>query len=161
MFIFIFDFALNLFTATSKKVYLRSFNGIIDLISILGSMFKVLRLLRLFKLDKEIKIISALKCTFKEKREALIELNMFLLITLLMGSYILMVFEPETFQTLGSTLYYCVICISTVGFGDILPSIPITRFVTILIIIVGQSIFIIDLLIISNGIIKHRNIEVE
>lgn len=159
--LFVFDFILSFALAKSKKDYVTSFNGIVDIISMFGSFLKVLRLFRLFKLDKEFKVITSFKLTVKEKKEHLIELNMFLLITLVICSYVLMTVEPATFGSLSETLYYCVICISTVGFGDILPTVPITRVVTVIIIVVGQAIFIIDLLIISNGIIKHRNINVE
>lgn len=158
---FIFDLGLNIFLAENKKSYLLSIKGVIDIISVFGNMLKVLRLLRLFKLDKEIKVLSAIYHTLKDKKEFLLELNLFLVITLLVCSYILMIFEPTTFETLASTLYYCIVCISTVGFGDMLATLPITRITTVIIILVGQSIFIIDLLLISNGIIKYRNIEVD
>lgn len=149
--IFIFDLSLNIYLAKSKKKYLLSAEGVIDIISIFGNLLKVLRLLRLFKLYKDMKVIGAFRQTLKDKKVFLVERNLFLLITLLICTYILMVFEPTTFESLTSTLYYFIVCISTVGFGDMLATLPITRITTIIIIIVGQSIFIIDLLLISNG----------
>lgn len=147
--IYIADYALRWITAdykypNSKYAWLRypfSFFAIVDLLSILpsitplGAGFKLFRLFRLNKAFKAFRVLRYSKSfnmilsVIKRERHALSA------VCILAGGYIIVTalimfqVEPEIFETFFDAVYWSVVTLTTVGYGDIYPTSEIGRVV--------------------------------
>jgi voltage-gated potassium channel len=149
---FIIEYLLRIWTAEKKCRYLFSFYGIIDLVTILPSLVLLpeLGFLRILKVLKVLRILRFLR--FFENRSFFfgtitpIQLQacrtIFTIFILLFSSSGFILFA-ESFnvspqiQTFGEAFYFCVITLSTVGFGDFIPVTPWGRAVTTIMIMFG------------------------
>lgn len=147
--IYIADYALRWVTAdykypNSKYAWLRypfSFFAIVDLLSILpsitplGAGFKLFRLFRLNKAFKAFRVLRYSKSfnmilsVIKRERHALSA------VCVLAGGYIIVTalimfqVEPDIFETFFDAVYWSVVTLTTVGYGDIYPTSEIGRVV--------------------------------
>lgn len=147
--IYIVDYALRWSTADykypdSKYAWLRypfSFFAIVDLLSILpsitplGAGFKLFRLFRLNKAFKAFRVLRYSKSfnmilsVIKRERQALTA------VCVLSGGYIIVTalimfqVEPDIFETFFDAIYWSVVTLTTVGYGDIYPTSEIGRVV--------------------------------
>ncbi len=147
--IFTIEYLLRLWTAPLKfphlstwKAYLKyifSFIALVDLIAILPfylpflgvsdlrllRMMRLLRLLRVFKLNRYSRALNLVYDVLKEKGEELITTVFFALILLLVSSTLMYYVEHETnpkgFPNIIATLWWAVVTLTTVGYGDVVP----------------------------------------
>ncbi len=91
----------------------------------------VLRLLRVLKLARYSPAISTVIQVVVNERKALIASLFLLSIALVMSAGMMFVIEakvqPESFGTLGKSLWWAIITLTTVGYGDVVPSTPLGR----------------------------------
>ncbi len=141
---------LPLHTASSRKDYfVRQFGWADLLASIPIEQFKILRVFRLFRvyrLMKEVGVKAIGRGLLKERAgSALLTLLMAGLLVLQFGSLGILRFEqyaPEgNIKTASDALWYVIVTISTVGYGDRFPTTNAGRLLGSLIIVVGVGIF--------------------
>lgn len=157
VFIFTIEYFLRIFVATKPLKYIFSFFGLIDLLAILPfylpahidlrsvRIFRMVRILRMIKLVRYKASVNRFRLAFLSIKE---ELFIFLVITSFMmfiSSVGVYYFEheaqPEVFASVFHSMWYAVIALSTVGFGDMVP------------ITIGGKIFTAIMLLIGLGII--------
>jgi voltage-gated potassium channel len=156
-----------------KKVrYIRSFYGIIDLLSILptylslvfvGSHFliiiRILRMLRVFrilKLSRYLKASEVLAVSLKQSRyKIIVFLEVVLATVVIMGSLMYLIEGPESgFNSIPRGIYWAIVTLTTVGYGDITPDTILGQFVASIIMILGYSIIAVPTGIISSEMMK-------
>jgi hypothetical protein len=149
-FIFSVDFLFRLFTAPTKSDYfLRQF-GWADLLACLPfkriKVFRIFRLVRVFRLMRE----SGLKRTGRtlvrnRAGSALMTLLLLGILVLEFGSLQILRLEQHAdganITSASDALWYVIVTISTVGYGDRFPVTDTGRFMGALIIIIGVAIF--------------------
>jgi voltage-gated potassium channel len=133
----------------SKWGYISSPMAIIDLLAILPS-YRALRFLRLFLLFRLFKLfryahsIQQFGSILREKRLELLTLFSFLMFVLLVGSSAIYLFESEeSGGQIGGFfegIYWALVTLSTVGYGDITPHTLEGRLVTMVLIISGLGV---------------------
>jgi len=155
--IFTAEYLLRLIVADKKLKFIFSFYGLIDLIAILpfyiarGIDLRSIRLFRLFRLFRTFKVfrysnaIQKFKSAFLSVKEEMILFLVATLFLLFIASVGIYYFEnpaqPEQFKSIFHCLWWAVVTLTTVGYGDISP------------ITAGGKIFTSFIAIISIGII--------
>ena len=155
--IFSVEYLLRIWLSDKKLAYIFSFFGIIDLVAILpfylsaGVDLRSIRVLRLMRLFRILKLahysdaITTFQKAFTHVKAELSVFGVFSLLILYVASVGIYIFEheaqPEAFGSIFDSLWWSIVTLTTVGYGD---SFPIT---------VGGKIFTSFVVIIGLGII--------
>lgn len=176
--IFILDYIFRLITADFKlKKGVRSFfqypftfMALVDLISILPSLFVInesLRLLRLFRLVRTFRVfrifkafrysknISLLVNVFKKQKESLIVVCCLAIGYILVSALVIFNVEPETFKNFFDAVYWATVSLTTVGYGDIYAVSTIGKVITMVSSIFGIAIVALPAGIITAGYLSE------
>lgn len=169
---FTIEYFFRIIISRKPRIYLWSFYGIIDLLSVIPTYFsvlfagshylsviRILRMLRIFrilKLTRFMKASHVLVVSLKQSRFKIIVFFEVLLTTVvIMGSLMYIIEGPENgFNSIPTSIYWAITTLTTVGFGDITPSTPLGQFLASIIMILGYSIIAVPTGIISAEIVK-------
>jgi len=156
--IFTAEYILRVITIRNKKDYIFSFFGIIDFLAILPfymSLFipitkyflilRMLRMLRVFRIFNLLDfmndgqfIVTALK---NSSRKIYIFLMFLIIFSVIVGSMMFMVEgHREGFESIPQSIYWAVVTVTTVGYGDVSPGTPFGKFLSVLLMLAGYSI---------------------
>jgi len=168
--IFTFEYLARIYVADSKPRFIFSFFGIVDFLAILpfylsfGIDLRSLRLLRMFRLFRLFKLVrynKAIKHFVNAMKLAKEQIILFLIITIMLiyfaavGIYY---FEneaqPEHFSSIFSSLWWSIVTLTTVGYGDVYPITVGGRIFTFFILMIGLGIVAIPTGIISSSLTK-------
>lgn len=180
--IFTIEYLLRLWTAPLKyphlstwKAYIKylfSFIAIIDLIAILPfylpflgvkdlrllRMMRLLRLLRVFKLNRYSRALNLVYDVLKEKGEELVTTVFFALILLLVSSTLMYYVEhetnPEGFPNIIATLWWAVVTLTTVGYGDVVPVTMLGKILNGITALIGIGVVALPTSILSAGFLE-------
>ncbi len=156
--LFTIEYGLRLFSAPNRWRYALSFYGIVDLLSLLPSylslfiggiqyllVVRVLRILRIFRILKLMNYMQQagfLVTALRSSRHKIIVffVSVMLLVTIF-GSVAYVVEGPENgFTSISVSIYWAIVTMTTVGYGDISPKTPLGQAIASLIMITGYSI---------------------
>lgn len=155
---FTLEYLLRIYTTNTPRKYIFSFFGIIDLIAILPmylsffvvgskvfSIIRALRLLRLFKILNHPKFtgqsLHLLKALNASRGKITVFLYFVLISTILIGSIMYVVEGEENgFTSIPISIYWTIVTLTTVGYGDISPGTPLGQFIASLVMILGYGI---------------------
>lgn len=167
-FLFTVEYLLRLIAVRKPFKYATSFYGIIDLLAILPSylslimpqsrfllVIRALRLMRVFRVfelshfvREGMQIVLALKASAKR---ILVFLSFMVIVSVVMGALIYVVESPynEEFSSIPQSIYWSIVTITTVGYGDISPITPMGKLIASLIMLLGYAIIAIPTGIVS------------
>lgn len=168
--VFTLEYLLRIYVADKKAKFIFSFYGIIDFLAILPfylalgidlRSLRALRFLRLFRMLKLMRYNRAIKHFTRAIVMAKEEILLFLFVTLILiyfsavGIYY---FEnqaqPEHFSSVFDSLWWAIITLTTVGYGDVYPITVGGRIFTFFILMIGLGIVAIPTGIISSALTK-------
>lgn len=176
------EYLLRIWVAERKGAYVFSFSGLIDLLAILPfyltlalgmagvdlravRAFRLFRLLRLFKLARYNQALGRLGRAFWIAREEMILYLFLTLILLYLSAVGIYYFEnpaqPESFQSIGHCLWWALITLTTVGYGDIYPVTLGGRIFTFFVLMTGLGIVAIPAGLIASAMSQVRREERE
>jgi len=176
--VFITDYLLRWFTSDlkypEKKVaaFLRypfSFFAIVDLLSILPSLtvlnsgFKLFRLFRLNKAFKALRLLRYSKSfnlilsVIKKEKKGLYAVCILAGGYILLSALIMFQVEPNSFDSFFDAVYWAVVTLTTVGYGDIYPTSDVGRVVSMLSSFMGIAIVALPTGIITAGYMNELN----
>lgn len=157
-FLFTLEYGLRLFSAPNRLRYALSFFGIVDLLSLLPSYLSlfiggiqyllVVRILRILRIFRILKLMSYMQqagflvTALRSSRHKIIVffVSVMLLVTIF-GSVAYVVEGPEHgFTGIPVSIYWAIVTMTTVGYGDISPKTPLGQTIASLIMITGYSI---------------------
>lgn len=171
--VFTLEYILRLYAAKDKKKYFLSYMGIIDLISFLptyiglllpgGQYFLVvrgLRLLRVFRILKMINYIKEIGVLLQSIKNSWPKISIFMLFILILvtilGSIMYVIEGPSSgFTDIPNSIYWAIVTLATVGYGDITPVSPLGKIIASVIILIGYGIIAVPTGIITTEIIKE------
>lgn len=168
--IFTIEYLLRIAVADSKFKFIFSFYGLIDLFAILpfyiasGIDLRSLRIFRLFRLIRAFKIfrynsaIMRFKNAFKMVKEELILFifaTAFLLFVAAVGIYYFEnAAQPEQFKSVFHCLWWAIVTLTTVGYGDSYPITAGGKVFTSLIVIIGLGIVAVPTGLVASALTK-------
>ncbi|HBY70245.1 MAG TPA: ion transporter, partial [Flavobacteriaceae bacterium] len=143
---FTFEYIARILTVKKPSTYIFSFYGIIDFLStiplylsfiLVGSnvliTVRALRLLRVFRILKITRYIgeaNKLKKALNDSRpKILVFLFAVLIVAVISGTLMYLIEGEESgFNSIPVSVYWCIVTLTTVGFGDIAPVTPLGQF---------------------------------
>ncbi len=139
---FLAEWALGLAVSLDRRAYLRSPALGLDLVSSIpfGYLFQGLRIVRLFRIARIGRLMLRAR-RFRGRGAALIRAAGIVSATVFAGAVALRIVEPETCPRFGDALWWSLVTLSTVGYGDILPVTAAGKAVASVLIIFGIGVF--------------------
>ncbi len=165
--LFTIEYIARIVSVKKPLKYVLSFYGIIDLLSTIPkyiSLFlggtqalialRALRLLRVFRILKLARYLGAsnqLASAIKaSKAKIAVFLFAVLIAAIIFGTIMYLVEGEENgFTNIPKSVYWCIVTLTTVGFGDIAPSTPLGQFIASFIMILGYGIIAVPTGIVS------------
>lgn len=165
--LFTVEYILRILSAKRPSAYIFSFYGIIDLLAILptylslvlvGSQYllviRVFRLLRVFRVLKLARYIGASKVLAvalrNSRHKIVVFLEVVLTMVVIMGSLMYLIEGEENgFTSIPRAIYWAIVTLTTVGYGDIAPHTVVGQFLASIIMIIGYAIIAVPTGIIS------------
>ena len=175
--LFSIEYVLRIICVNKPLNYILSFYGIIDLLStapmyiglILSGpqsllALKALRLLRVFrilKLTNYVKesniLVEALKSS---KTKILVFVFSILILCIVFGTLMYLVEDASNgFTSIPRSIYWCIVTLTTVGYGDIYPQTPVGQFFASFIMIMGYGIIAVPTGIVTAEMSKMKSID--
>jgi voltage-gated potassium channel len=146
--VFLSDFAYMLFTAESKREYFLHRGGWLDLLGSLpfGRVFRIFRVLRVGRLLREYGFRALGEWLVRERAQSALYVVTFLVVLMLEVSSILMLpleaSSPDAnITTGGDALWWGMVTVTTVGYGDQYPVTTGGRALGVLVLILGVALF--------------------
>lgn len=156
--LFTIEYLTRIFVSKKPLRYIFSFYGIIDLLSILPmffslflagshilSSFRILRLLRLFRVLRLIEFMeesSRLKVALLASRaKIMVFLYTVMIISILIGTLMYYIEGPENgFTSIPKSVFYTIVTLTTVGYGDMVPTTALGQFFSMVLMVIGYGI---------------------
>ena len=167
--LFTLEYLLRMFCIRRPLSYVFSLFGIIDLLSILPtylslffpgtqvlSVIRILRVLRIFRILKLVQYIGEARfligALISSKRKIFIFFFVIMNIVIILGSVMYLIEgEKSGFTSVPISIYWAIVTLTTVGYGDIAPITPFGQAVSAIIMLIGYS-----MLAVPTGIITSE-----
>jgi voltage-gated potassium channel len=165
--LFSFEYIARIITVKKPLNYIFSFYGIIDLLStipkyislIFGGIhalaaLRALRLLRVFRILKLARYLGASNMLTTALKASRAKISVFLfavlIVCIIFGTLMYLIEgEASGFTSIPVSVYWCIVTLTTVGFGDIAPVTPIGQLIAAVIMILGYGIIAVPTGIVS------------
>lgn len=156
--LFTVEYLTRVYCARDRRSYIFSFYGVVDLLAILPSylaliftgatylmVIRLLRVLRIFRILKLVRYLSdanlLVRSLWQARRRILVFYSSVLVICCIFGSIMFIVEGPKHgFTSIPKSIYWTIVTITTVGFGDITPHTPLGQAIASMTMLIGYSI---------------------
>ena len=156
--IFTVEYAVRVYVSPNRWRYIFSFYGLVDLLSILPSylgllfsdinyllIIRALRVLRIFRVLKLVRYLSEANLLARSlmlsRRKISVFFSVVLVLATIFGCLMFVVEGPENgFTSIPRSIYWTIVTITTVGYGDITPHTILGQIISTLVMLTGYSI---------------------
>lgn len=172
--IFTIEYIARLWVVNKPLKYIFSLYGLIDLAALLPTyleviftgghslivlrLFRMLRVFRILKLSQYSSAGRYIMLAVWDSRQKIIVFTLFVLtLAVIIGTMIYMIEgEKNGFTSIPVSIYWSIVTLTTVGYGDLSPSTGLGQFLASLVMIMGYSIIAVPTGIITAAIIKRK-----
>ncbi len=155
---FSLEYCVRIWCSPNPKAYVTSGFGIVDLLSVLPTyvaiivpqaapllILRVLRILRIFRILRLLPYVREstvlLEALRRSRRKIFVFFSMMIVITTVYGCLLYVVEGPEHgFNTIPESIYWAIVTVTTVGYGDLVPVTAIGRAIAALGMLTGYAI---------------------
>jgi len=156
--LFTIEYILRLYSVGRPLSYATSFFGVVDLLAILPTylsivfpgtqyflVIRILRVLRVFRVLKLVQYVSEARILMQAMRASGRKITVFLFVVLtlvvIFGSLMYVIEDPESgFTSIPQGIYWAIVTLTTVGYGDISPQTGLGQTLAAFIMILGYGI---------------------
>lgn len=173
--LFSIEYILRVWTIKKASAYIFSFYGIIDFLSTIPKYLslifaganilialRALRLLRVFRILKLSPFVGESQGLMKALKASRAKISVFLLavliLTIILGTimYLVEYQHGSGFDNIPKSMYWAIVTLTTVGYGDIAPVTPLGQFIASIIMILGYGILAVPTGIVSAEYSRHK-----
>lgn len=179
--LFTIEYGLRVWVVTNSKKYVFSLMGIIDFLATIptyialfileGQYFGMLRIFRLLRVFRVLKLVrymegaNTLKKALMATRGKIVAFLVFVFcLVVIMGTIMFIVEGQENgFSSIPKSVYWSIVTLTTVGYGDIAPQTPLGQFLASIIMVLGYGILAVPTGLVSVEAIKidRKNISTQ
>lgn len=156
--LFTVEYLLRIYCAVNRRAYIFSFYGLVDLLAILPSylallftgasyllVIRLLRVLRIFRILKLVRYLRDANLLLRSlglaRRKILVFYASMVVMCVIFGALMFLVEGPgHGFTSIPKSVYWAIVTITTVGFGDITPQTPLGQAIASMTMLIGYSI---------------------
>tara|TARA_B100000767_G_scaffold92110_1_gene88552 strand:- start:34 stop:864 length:831 start_codon:yes stop_codon:yes gene_type:complete len=171
---FTIEYALRIYCAPDRKKYIFSTMGIIDLLSIIptylvgfyapiGSLIdirimRVIRIFRIFKLTPYLRSGHTMQIALRSSRPKIIVFILYISLMVVILGTLMYIIEGQQngFDNIPKSIYWAVVTLTTVGYGDVVPITTVGKTVAVFIMMLGYAIIAVPTGIVSSELSKSR-----
>ncbi|MEM8908450.1 MAG: ion transporter, partial [Bacteroidota bacterium] len=165
---FTIEYFLRIYCVYRPWKYMTSFFGIIDLLAIIPTylsifitgtqyllvirILRLLRVFRIFKLAKFIRESSVIINALKASRHKITVFMVFVMLMVTIIGAIMYLVEggsDSNFTSIPRSIYWAIVTLTTVGYGDIAPTTELGQFLSALVMIIGYAVIAVPTGIVS------------
>ena len=173
--LFTIEYILRIYCSTDKRKYSLSFMGIIDLLSIIPTyliifyapivalidirVLRLIRIFRIFKLSPYLRSGHTMQIALRSSRPKIIVFILSVsLVVIILGTLMYIVEGQQNgFDNIPKSIYWAVVTLTTVGYGDVVPITTLGKTVAVFIMLLGYAIIAVPTGIVSSEMSKNRN----
>lgn len=173
--LFTIEYALRIYCTNNKKRYIFSFMGIIDFLAIIPTylmfiyppirylidirIIRLIRIFRVFKLSSYLRGAYTMQIALRSSRPKII---VFLLsvsiVVVVVGTLMYIIEGPANgFENIAESIYWAIITLTTVGYGNIVPATAFGKVLASFIMILGYAIIAVPTGIVSAELTKDKS----
>ena len=177
--LFSIEYILRVITVKKPLKYITSFYGVIDLLSTIPKYLSIifvgghhlaalraLRLLRVFRILKLARYLGASNSLIQALKASRVKISVFLfavvILSIILGTIMYMVEGEENgFTNIPKSVYWCIVTLTTVGYGDIAPQTPFGQFIASIVMVLGYGIIAVPTGIVTAEMTKNKSSEIQ
>ncbi|MCE8050519.1 ion transporter [Halomonas daqingensis] len=170
--IFTIELLVRIYILDKPLRYLRSFYGIIDVVAILPTwlmllipgtqtlvIVRLLRVLRIFRVLRLMQFVGEGRLLVEALKNSVHQIFLFLFTVLLLvtlfAALVYMIEPAEAgFTSIPMSIYWAIVTLTTVGYGDIVPVTPLGQAISTLVMLIGYSIIAVPTGVFSAEVIR-------
>lgn len=170
--LFTIEYIARIITVKKPLKYITSFYGIIDLLSTIPKYLSIifvgshslvalraLRLMRVFRILKLARYIGESNNFIRALKASRVRIFIFIafiiILCTILGTIMYLIEDDSSgFTSIPESVYWAIVTLTTVGYGDIAPHTPFGQFIASLVMILGYAIIVIPTGIITSEIVK-------
>jgi len=174
---FTIEYALRIYCTLNTKKYIFSFMGIIDLLSILptyligfyapiGSLIdirimRLIRVFRIFKLTPYLRSGHTMQIALRSSRPKIIVFILSISLMVIILGTLMYIIEGQQngFDNIPKSIYWAVVTLTTVGYGDVVPITTLGKTVAVVIMMLGYAIIAVPTGIVASELTKKKSRE--
>ncbi len=173
--LFTIEYILRIYSVKKPLHYIGSFYGVIDFVSILpaylsifftgAQLFMVVRALRLLRVFRILKLVYYLdearmlaRALYTSRGKISVFLFFVVLVVIIVGSLMYLVEGPRNpgFSNIPVSIYWAIVTLTTVGFGDITPQTGLGQMLSAVVMILGYAVLAVPTGIVTMELVKGR-----
>lgn len=173
--LFTIEYLLRLYCSPKPVAYAKSFYGVIDLLAILPTyltlffpaasfmgIIRAIRVLRIFRVLKLVRYLQEsnilLRSLLMARRKIFVFFISVAILVTIFGALIYMIEGPQNgFTSIPKSIYWAIVTITTVGYGDLVPQTPLGKAIASLTMLMGYSILAVPTGIITAELHQEMN----
>ncbi len=178
--LFTIEYVLRIYCVRKPWGYVRSFYGIIDLLAILPTylsiliagahtllVIRALRLLRIFRILKLVYFLrearTLARALYASRGKISIFLFFVLLVVTIIGAVMYLVEGQSNpgFSSIPVSIYWAIVTLTTVGFGDITPQTHLGQFLSAMVMILGYAVLAVPTGIVTMELVKKQPVNTQ
>ncbi|MFK7975044.1 MAG: ion transporter [Halioglobus sp.] len=156
--LFTLEYFVRIWCAPNRKGYMLSIYGVVDLLALLPTYLSlilpqtapllIIRLLRLLRIFRVLRLLYMLQeanllaaALRRSGRKVFVFFTMVMILTTIFGCLIYVVEGPKNgFDNIPKSIYWAIVTITTVGYGDIVPLTPLGRTISAAGMLIGYAV---------------------
>ncbi|WP_316935563.1 ion transporter [Halomonas sp. ANAO-440] len=169
---FTIELAVRIYILDKPLRYLRSFYGVVDIIAVLPTwllllipgaqtlvVVRLLRILRIFRVLRLMQFVGEAQLLLDALKRStrpifLFLFSIFMLVTIFASVMYVIESAEAGFTSIPTAIYWAIVSLTTVGYGDIVPATPLGQAITVILMLTGYSIIAVPTGVFSAQVIR-------